>query len=74
MPAERAKDKHGEYIQEGDFVFAKYRGGWHRGEAERIVVDEDGARDEGVVHPPKVVYVDQHGHRVAHNPSTLEKK
>lgn len=68
---------------------------WESGKAERIVVDEDGARDEGVVHPPKVprnpsywlfvwytylclymqiIYVDQHGHRVAHTPSTLEKK
>lgn len=27
---------------------------WESGKAERIVVDEDGARDEGVVHPPKV--------------------
>lgn len=61
-------------------------------QAEKIVTDEAGAREEGVANPPKVccssysvcthvelaeslkvIYTDQHGHRVAHNPSTLDK-
>ncbi|KAL2003121.1 hypothetical protein VTN02DRAFT_4982 [Thermoascus thermophilus] len=73
MSVERVKDKNGETIQEGDFVFTKYRGGSHEGEVEKIVMDEHGAREEGVANPPKVIYTDQHGHRVAHNPSSLEK-
>ncbi|KAL1861915.1 hypothetical protein Plec18167_001298 [Paecilomyces lecythidis] len=74
MSTERVKDKKGENINEGDYVATKYRGGTHQGEADKIVTDEKGAREEGVANPPKVVFQDQHGHRVAHNPSTLEKK
>ncbi|KAL2218024.1 hypothetical protein M432DRAFT_616185 [Thermoascus aurantiacus ATCC 26904] len=73
MSVERVQDKRGENIKEGDYVFTKYRGGSHEGEVEKIVMDERGAREEGVANPPKVVYTDQHGHKVAHNPSTLEK-
>ncbi|KAL2012751.1 hypothetical protein VTN00DRAFT_276 [Thermoascus crustaceus] len=54
MSVEKVKDKNGENIQEGDFVFTKYRGGSHEGEVEKIVMDERGAREEGVANPPKV--------------------
>ncbi|KAL4771419.1 hypothetical protein BDW60DRAFT_208072 [Aspergillus nidulans var. acristatus] len=40
---------------------------------EKIVTDEAEAEQEDVKNPPKVIYNDQHGHRVAHNPGTLEK-
>jgi hypothetical protein len=32
MSAERVKDKKGETINEGDYVYTKYRGGSHEGE------------------------------------------
>ncbi|GAD93732.1 hypothetical protein [Paecilomyces variotii No. 5] len=70
MSTERVKDKKGENINEGDYVATKYRGGTHQGEADTIVTDEKGAREEGVANPPKVVFQDQHGHRVAHNPTS----
>ncbi|KAL1977623.1 hypothetical protein VTN31DRAFT_482 [Thermomyces dupontii] len=73
MSVERVLDKQGEPINEGDFVHTRYRGGERKGEVDRIVMDEKGAREEGVANPPKVIYHDQHGHRVAHNPSTLSK-
>ncbi|BCR87660.1 DUF2945 domain-containing protein [Aspergillus chevalieri] len=73
MSAEGVKDKNGETIYEDDFVFTRYRGGSHQGKVEKIVMDAAGAREEGVANPPKVIYTDQHGHRVAHNPSTLDK-
>ncbi|KAE8323821.1 hypothetical protein BDV39DRAFT_208487 [Aspergillus sergii] len=67
------KDKHGDTIHEGDYVFTRIRGGSHQGEVERIVMDEQEAEEEGVKNPPKVVFHDQHGKKVAHNPGTLEK-
>ncbi|RJE18921.1 hypothetical protein PHISCL_08739 [Aspergillus sclerotialis] len=79
MSVERVKDKKGESIKEGDYVWTRYRGGSHEGEVEKVVMDQAGAREEGVANPPKnvfgrkVLYTDQHGHRVSHNPSTLEK-
>ncbi|KAE8361986.1 hypothetical protein BDV27DRAFT_160211 [Aspergillus caelatus] len=67
------KDKHGDIIHEGDYVFTRIRGGSHQGEVERIVMDEQEAEEEGVKNPPKVVFHDQRGKKVAHNPGTLEK-
>ncbi|KAH8422404.1 DUF2945 domain-containing protein [Aspergillus melleus] len=67
------KDKHGEAIHPGDHVFTKIRGGKHEGEVEKIVTSEEEAEEEGVKHPPKVLFHDQRGKRVAHNPGTLEK-
>ncbi|EIT76134.1 hypothetical protein BDV35DRAFT_356506 [Aspergillus flavus] len=67
------KDKHGDTIHEGDYVFTRIRGGSHQGEVERIVMDEQEAEEEGVKNPPKVVFHDQRGKKVAHNPETLEK-
>ncbi|KAL4963545.1 DUF2945 domain-containing protein [Aspergillus stella-maris] len=49
------------------------RGGSHQGEVERIVTSEADAEKEDVKNPPKVIFNDQHGHRVAHNLGTLEK-
>ncbi|GFF33654.1 hypothetical protein IFM46972_03971 [Aspergillus udagawae] len=73
MSAERVKDKKGENINEGDHVYTRYRGGSHEGEVEKIVRDQAEADEENVANPPKVIFTDQHGHQVAHNPSTLEK-
>ncbi|KAL1955645.1 hypothetical protein VTO42DRAFT_8378 [Malbranchea cinnamomea] len=65
--------EHGETIREGDRVETKIRGGRHEGMVERIVMTKEEAEDEGVKNPPKVIFHDQHGHRVAHNPKTLTK-
>ncbi|GIJ91549.1 hypothetical protein Asppvi_010516 [Aspergillus pseudoviridinutans] len=73
MSSERVKDKKGETINEGDYVYTRYRGGSHEGEVEKIVRDQAEADEENVANPPKAIFTDQHGHRVAHNPSTLEK-
>ncbi|EAW11816.1 DUF2945 domain-containing protein [Aspergillus clavatus NRRL 1] len=73
MSVERVKDKRGEDINVGDDVWTRYRGGSHEGEVEKIVMDQAEAREENVANPPKVIFQDQHGHRVAHNPSTLQK-
>ncbi|KAL1994583.1 hypothetical protein VTN49DRAFT_2053 [Thermomyces lanuginosus] len=54
MSVERVLDKQGEPINEGDFVRTRYRGGEHKGEVDRIVMDEKGAQEEGVANPPKV--------------------
>ncbi|GAB1317898.1 Hypervirulence associated protein TUDOR domain-containing protein [Madurella fahalii] len=66
------KDKNGEPINEGDHVFARSRGGRHEGEVEKIVTTEEDAKQEGVKHPPKVLFTDQHGHHVQHNPGSLQ--
>ncbi|OBT46916.1 hypothetical protein VE00_02002 [Pseudogymnoascus sp. WSF 3629] len=66
------QDRVGTPIQEGDTVFTKIRGGKREGEADKIVLDEKDAKKEHVKHPPKVLFKDQHGHDVAHNPETLE--
>ncbi|KAK3998009.1 hypothetical protein QBC44DRAFT_314780 [Cladorrhinum sp. PSN332] len=66
------KDKNGEPIREGDHVFARSRGGRHEGDVENIVTTEEEAKEEDVKHPPKVLYTDQHGHHVSHNPGVIE--
>ncbi|TFA99521.1 hypothetical protein CCMA1212_008685 [Trichoderma ghanense] len=69
--AETIHDKDGKPIQEGDEVFTPIRGGKHQGEVEKIVTTEEEAKAENVKNPPKVLYTDQHGHGVSHNPETL---
>ncbi|SPQ24427.1 f674fb83-23b0-43b3-a18f-8c6045a6d6f0 [Thermothielavioides terrestris] len=71
MPSE-IKDKNAEPINEGDHVFARSRGGRHEGEVEKIVTSKEEAEKEGVKHPPKVLFTDQHGHKIEHNPGVLQ--
>ncbi|OCK84694.1 hypothetical protein K432DRAFT_413832 [Lepidopterella palustris CBS 459.81] len=68
----QVEDKKGNSIDEGDRVFTKIRGGKREGEVEEIVTTQEEAKKENVKNPPKVVFHDQHGHKVAHNPGTLE--
>ncbi|EHK97713.1 hypothetical protein GLAREA_10004 [Glarea lozoyensis ATCC 20868] len=70
--ASQVQDKNGNAIDEGDRVFTKIRGGKREGEVEDIVTTQEEAQKEKVKNPPKVVFHDQHGHKVAHNPGTLE--
>ncbi|KAI6082770.1 hypothetical protein F4821DRAFT_263549 [Hypoxylon rubiginosum] len=72
MPSSQVKDKQGETICEGDVVWTKARGGRREGDVHRVVESTD--RVAGVRNPPKVLFKDQHGHNVAHNPGTLEHK
>lgn len=70
------QDKQGEPIQVGDTVTTRIRGGKHEGKVEAIVQNEQDIKEAGglginVKNPPKVVYTDQHGHQVSHNPGTL---
>ncbi|KAL2163241.1 hypothetical protein VTH06DRAFT_5297 [Thermothelomyces fergusii] len=71
MPTE-LRDMNKEPINVGDHVYARSRGGRHEGDVEKIVTSKEDAEEEGVKHPPKVLYTDQHGHHVQHNPGTLE--
>jgi thioredoxin-related protein len=73
MPDE-IKDKHSKPIKEGDLVSTPFRGGKREGEVNEVVVTEEQAREAGVKNPPKVLFTDQHGHDVAHNPETLQHK
>jgi len=66
------QSKEGKPINEGDHVYTKIRGGRHEGDVEKIVTTEDEAVAEGVKNPPKVLFTDQKGKAVAHNPETLE--
>ncbi|KAE9370854.1 hypothetical protein N431DRAFT_484985 [Stipitochalara longipes BDJ] len=68
----KVEDKSGNPIEVGDTVFTKIRGGKREGEVDKIVMTEDEAKSEEVKNPPKVLFKDQHGHHVAHNPGTLE--
>jgi len=61
-------------IIEGDTVWTRFRGGKREGEVEKVVTSQSEAEKEGVKHPPKVIFTDQHEHRVAHNPGTLQHK
>ncbi|KAH7465307.1 hypothetical protein FOMA001_g17225 [Fusarium oxysporum f. sp. matthiolae] len=72
--ASNVEDKNAESISKGDHVWTRIRGGRHEGDVERIVTTEKDAEKEEVKNPPKVLFEDQHGHRVAHNPGTLEHK
>ncbi|RMZ69416.1 phosphatidylserine decarboxylase [Pyrenophora seminiperda CCB06] len=64
--------KNGESISEGDHVYTRIRGGRHEGNVEKIVTTKEEADKEGVKHPPKVLFTDQKGKPVAHNPGTLD--
>ncbi|KAF5724793.1 lipase [Fusarium mundagurra] len=72
--ASNIEDKNTEPINKGDHVWTRIRGGRHEGDVERIVTTAKDAEKEEVKNPPKVLFEDQHGHRVAHNPGTLEHK
>eukprot|EP00884_Botryococcus_braunii_P004512 jgi/Botrbrau1/14061/Bobra.182_3s0008.1 len=56
-------------IKEGDVVSTKYRGGTREGAVSHIATSTD-----DTPHPPKVVFTNQRGKEVQHNPSTLTKK
>ncbi|KAJ9134770.1 hypothetical protein NKR23_g9951 [Pleurostoma richardsiae] len=71
MPSD-IKDKNGEPIHEGDTVFTKFRGGRHEGVVDKIVTTQEEAKEADVKNPPKVLFTDQHGHHVSHNPGTLQ--
>lgn len=71
MP-DQVKDKKGNPIHEGDTVFTKIRGGKREGQVDEIVTTKEEAKEKDVKNPPKVLFQDQHGHKVAHNPGTLE--
>ncbi|KAI3332214.1 hypothetical protein HD806DRAFT_529977 [Xylariaceae sp. AK1471] len=73
MPNE-INDKHGEPIKEGDHVYTKIRGGRHEGDVDKIVTTEAEAKEEAVKNPPKILFKDQKGKYVAHNPGTLEHR
>lgn len=88
MTGEDVKDKQGQPIQEGDNVWTRARGGKREGTVEKVVTSKSEADEEGVKNPPKVrfphlfgstkmltkqvLFTDQHGHHVAHNPGTLK--
>jgi len=42
-------------------------------QVEKIVTSEKEAQRKGVKNPPKVLFTDQRGKDVAHNPGTLDK-
>ncbi|KAI0711838.1 hypothetical protein C8T65DRAFT_182799 [Cerioporus squamosus] len=71
------KDEEGRVIEVNDVVETKYRGGKRQGRVEAVLENERDVREQApdlgvkVTNPPKVVFQDQHGHRVAHNPQTL---
>ncbi len=53
MP-EQVRDKHGEPIKEGDYVYTRIRGGRREGEVDKVVTTQAEARKEGIKNPPKV--------------------
>ncbi|PCH42664.1 hypothetical protein WOLCODRAFT_72867, partial [Wolfiporia cocos MD-104 SS10] len=67
------QSKEGKPIEVGDIVSTRFRGGKREGEVNIIPRDIQNVDDVGVTvkNPPKVVFTDQHGHRVVHNPETL---
>ncbi|KAI5829456.1 hypothetical protein K523DRAFT_242127 [Schizophyllum commune Tattone D] len=71
MSSSQVNDKHGEPIHVGDTVASKARGGRQYGEVTDIVTTKEEAEEVGAKNPPKVLYEDQHGHQVSHNPGTL---
>jgi transcription elongation factor len=54
-------DKNGEQINVGDTVSTKSRGGKRAGVVTDIVETQKDAEKKSVKHPPKVLFVDQHG-------------
>ncbi|KAH6647174.1 hypothetical protein BKA67DRAFT_663514 [Truncatella angustata] len=74
MTGRQIHDKTSEPIKDGYHVYTKIRGGRHEGDVEKIVTSTSEAEKEGVKNPPKVLFTDQEGKDVAHNPQTLEVK
>ncbi|KAH8746509.1 hypothetical protein F5883DRAFT_609448 [Diaporthe sp. PMI_573] len=68
----QVRDKNSQAIKEGDHVWTNFRGGKREGQVERVDVTEQDAREAAVKNPPKVTFTDQHGHKVSHNPETLQ--
>ncbi|KAH6646747.1 hypothetical protein BKA67DRAFT_695292 [Truncatella angustata] len=73
MP-DHVEDKNSQPINEGDLIWTKMRGGKREGEVDKIVTTQAEAEESNVKNPPKVLFKDQHGHNVAHNPGTLQRK
>ncbi|KAI0706497.1 hypothetical protein C8Q76DRAFT_818918 [Earliella scabrosa] len=76
MTKGRVQDKEGRPIEVGDTVGTKFRGGKREGQVEAVLENERDVQDHAsdgvsIKNPPKVVFTDQHGHRVSHNPGTL---
>ncbi|KZV74122.1 hypothetical protein PENSPDRAFT_236748 [Peniophora sp. CONT] len=78
MSSNTVNDKTGKPINIGDTVSTRIRGGKRTGEVEDVLLDQADAdlyNNEGnlikIQNPPKVVFEDQHGHTVSHNPETL---
>ncbi|KAF8638974.1 hypothetical protein AX17_001806 [Amanita inopinata Kibby_2008] len=71
MSTSEVHDRHGRPIHIGDIVSSRARGGKQCGKVTNIVLTEEEAQEKGVKHPPKVIFVDQHGHSITHNPGVL---
>ncbi|KAH7105074.1 hypothetical protein BKA62DRAFT_435746 [Auriculariales sp. MPI-PUGE-AT-0066] len=75
-------DKEGCDINVGDHVFTPFRGGTREGDVQAIYTDSttkpaDGDAGEVTVdvkNPPKVVFTNQRGKQVSHNPQALTHK
>ncbi|KAK9479123.1 hypothetical protein V1514DRAFT_319446 [Lipomyces japonicus] len=70
--SEKIRDKNDNPINKDDTVYTKFRGGKREGKVIEIVETSKKAEQEHVKNPPKVLFQDQHGHTVTHNPETLE--
>ncbi|TFY78597.1 hypothetical protein EWM64_g5420 [Hericium alpestre] len=69
-------DRDGQPIHVGEKVWSHLRGGRQEGVVEAVLLSQEDIHnvgDIGVVikHPPKVIFTDQHGHKVSHNPDAL---
>ncbi|KAF9728431.1 hypothetical protein PMIN01_13564 [Paraphaeosphaeria minitans] len=69
---EQVLSKQGKPIEKGDHVYTKIRGGRHEGDVEKIINSEQEAKEENLKNLPKVLFTDQKGKPVAHNPGTLD--
>jgi len=61
------KSKGGKPIEKGDSVYTPIRGGKHEGKVDKVVTDEEEARDltaKGASHAPAVSFIDQNNKRV----------
>ncbi|KFY20697.1 hypothetical protein V491_03509 [Pseudogymnoascus sp. VKM F-3775] len=66
--SDRVEDRAGTPIEEGDTVFTKFRGGKREGEVSVPQL----YTAHCMATKTQVLFKDQHGHDVAHNPETLE--
>ncbi|KAJ5673759.1 hypothetical protein N7462_009198 [Penicillium macrosclerotiorum] len=67
-------DKYGNPIHKADYVFTRIRGGSHEGKVEEIITDDNRAAELSLKHPPKILFQNKDGKKVAHNPGALEIK